>query len=189
VTRRKQAKKKTRKANLSLRAEPPPRFGTDGWRGVIARDFNRENATLVTRALARYLVEFEDIRRGVLVGYDTRFSADRFARTVAEVLTSVGLDVKLGSAPTPTPALSYAVKHQGAAAGIMLTASHNPPEWLGIKLKASFGGSAPQRAVGEIERRPEESRRGRIAAGHRPHARGRWRLPERAPERAQRTGS
>ena len=145
-------RKKSKTAALAVRAEPPPRFGTDGWRGVIARDFNRENATLVARALARYLVEFEDIRRSVVVGYDTRFGAGRFARTVSEVLTSVGIEVKLGSAPTPTPALSYAVKHHGAAAGIMLTASHNPPEWLGIKLKASFGGSAPPRAVGEIER-------------------------------------
>lgn len=128
------------------------RFGTDGWRGVIAREFNRENATLVARALARYLMEFEDLRRGVVVAYDTRFLADRFARTVSEVLTSVGVDVRLASAPTPTPALSFAVKHYSAAAGVMLTASHNPPDWLGIKLKGSFGGSASPRAVQEVER-------------------------------------
>jgi len=127
-------------------------FGTDGWRGVIARDFNRENVELVARALARYLVEFEDTRKGVFVAYDTRFAADRFARQVAEILTSVGVDVRLASGPTPTPALSYAVHHHGAAAGVMLTASHNPPEWLGIKLKAGYGGSASPRAVQEIER-------------------------------------
>ncbi len=133
-------------------AAPAIRFGTDGWRGVIGRDFNRENVDLVGRALARYLVQFEDLRKGVFVAYDTRFSADRFACRVAEVLTSVGVDVKLASAPTPTPALSYAVRHHGAAAGIMLTASHNMPEWLGIKLKAGYGGSASARAVREVER-------------------------------------
>lgn len=131
---------------------PTIRFGTDGWRGVIARDFNRENATLVARALARYLMEFEDSRRGVVVAYDTRFLADRYARLVSEVLTSVGIEVRLATAPTPTPALSFAVRHSGAAAGIMLTASHNTPEWLGVKLKASFGGSASPRAVREVER-------------------------------------
>ncbi|MCI0404324.1 MAG: phosphoglucomutase/phosphomannomutase family protein [Acidobacteria bacterium] len=133
-------------------AAPAIHFGTDGWRGIIARDFTRENVTLVARALARYLVEFEDIREGVIVGYDTRFAAGRFARQVAEILTSVGVDVRLASGPTPTPALSHAVRHYGAAAGVMLTASHNPPEWLGIKLKASYGGSASSRAVSEVER-------------------------------------
>jgi len=142
-----QMKRKSRKA-----PGPAISFGTDGWRGVLARDFTRENVELVARALARYLVEFEDIRRGVFVAYDTRFAADRFARQVAEVLTSVGVDVRLASGATPTPALSYAVAHQAAAAGVMLTASHNPPEWLGIKLKAAYGGSASPRAVREVER-------------------------------------
>jgi phosphomannomutase len=136
----------------SSASAPTLHFGTDGWRGVIARDFTRENATLVARALARYLVEFEDIRKGVVIGYDTRFLADRYARLVGEVLTSVGLQVRLAAAPAPTPAVSFAVRHQGAAAGIMLTASHNPPQWLGVKLKSSFGGSASPRAVREVER-------------------------------------
>ncbi|MGH9811676.1 MAG: phosphoglucomutase/phosphomannomutase family protein [Candidatus Acidiferrales bacterium] len=141
------------KTKLSRKAAAPTiHFGTDGWRGVIARDFTRENVELVARALARYLVEFEDIRKGVFVAYDTRFAADRFARQVAEILTSVGVDVRLASGPTPTPALSYAVRSQNAAAGVMLTASHNSPEWLGIKLKAGYGGSASPRAVQEIER-------------------------------------
>ncbi|MGH9788169.1 MAG: phosphoglucomutase/phosphomannomutase family protein [Candidatus Acidiferrales bacterium] len=142
----------TRRRRRKVAAGPAIHFGTDGWRGIIARDFNRENVELVARALARYLVEFEDIRKGVIVGYDPRFAADRFARQVAEVLTSVGAEVRLASAPTPTPALSYAVRHLGAAAGVMLTASHNPPEWLGIKLKAGYGGSASPRAVDEVER-------------------------------------
>ncbi|MGH9803838.1 MAG: phosphoglucomutase/phosphomannomutase family protein, partial [Candidatus Acidiferrales bacterium] len=140
---------------------PVIRFGTDGWRGVIARDFTRENVELVARALARYLVEFEDLRRGVVVGYDTRFRAGDFARQVAAVLTSVGVEVRLAAAPTPTPALSFAVRHFNAAAGVILTASHNPPDWLGIKLKAAYGGSASPRAVREVERfLAEPARRG-----------------------------
>ncbi|MFQ5695623.1 MAG: phosphoglucomutase/phosphomannomutase family protein, partial [Terriglobia bacterium] len=149
------AKKKPRRKRAGGRGrntQPAIRFGTDGWRGIIARDFTRENAELVARALARYLVEFEDSRRGVVVAYDTRFLAGRFARQVSEVLTSVGIAVRLADAPTPTPALSYAVRHLGACGGVMLTASHNPPPWLGIKLKAAFGGSASPRAVKEIER-------------------------------------
>ncbi len=133
-------------------------FGTDGWRGVIAREFTRENVERVARALARYLVEYEDLRRGVVVAYDTRFLAAQFARHVSEVLTSVGVNVRLAVAPTPTPALSYAVRSTGAAAGIMLTASHNSPQWLGLKLKASFGGSASARAVAEVERFLSEPR-------------------------------
>jgi len=142
-----QARRKSKHASA-----PAIHFGTDGWRGIIARDFTRENVELVARALARYLVEFEDLRKGVFVAYDTRFLADRFARQVAEVLTSVGVEVRLASGPTPTPALSYAVRHHGAAAGVMLTASHNPAKWLGIKLKAGYGGSASPRAMQEVER-------------------------------------
>lgn len=155
-------KKKPRQARGV--AAPAIRFGTDGWRGVIAREFTRENVELVARAVTRYLVEFEDLRRGVVVGYDTRFRAGDFARQVAEVLTSVGVDVRLAAAPTPTPALSFAVRRYNAAAGVILTASHNPPDWLGIKLKASYGGSASPRAVREVERfLAEPSRLPRVA--------------------------
>ena len=153
-TKRKPAQPTRTPRSKTSRRKPAPqiRFGTDGWRGVIARDFTLENVTLVTQAIARYLTEWEDTRRGVIVAYDTRFAAGRFARHVAEVLTSVGMDARLADAPTPTPALSYAVRSTGAAAGVMLTASHNPSEWLGIKLKAGFGGSASPRAVAEVER-------------------------------------
>ena len=143
---------RARKSKRAEKAVPAIRFGTDGWRGVLARDFTLENATLVARAVTRYLVEFEDLRRPVIIAYDTRFAAGRFARHIAEVLTSVGLRVQLADAPAPTPALSYAVRSTGAAAGIMLTASHNPPEWLGVKLKAGFGGSASPRVAAQIER-------------------------------------
>ncbi len=154
---------KTRKKKSAAPA-PAIRFGTDGWRGLIARDFTFENATRVARALAGWLAEFEDIRGGVVVAYDTRFAAGRFARRVAEVLTSVGAPVRLAAAPTPTPALSYAVRAGGAAAGVMLTASHNTYPWLGIKLKERYGGSASARAVKEVERcLADDSRLPRVA--------------------------
>jgi phosphomannomutase len=135
----------------SHHSSPKIRFGTDGWRGVIARDFTQENVILVARAIASYLNNPEDTHRGVIVAYDTRFLADRFARIVAEVLTSIGTRVDLATSPTPTPALSFAVRSRGAAAGVMLTASHNPAEWLGIKIKAAFGGSAPPDMVKKVE--------------------------------------
>ncbi len=128
------------------------RFGTDGWRGLIARDFTMENVTRVAGAITRTLIDNEDIRRGVLVAYDTRFGAGRFARRVAEVVSSAGIEAGLATQPTPTPALSFAVHERRAAAGIMLTASHNSAEWLGVKLKSSFGGSALPATVDEVER-------------------------------------
>lgn len=154
---------KTRKKKSAPLA-PAIRFGTDGWRGLIARDFTFENATRVARAFAAWLVEFEDLRRGVVVAYDTRFLADRFARRVAEVLTSIGAPVWLATAPTPTPALSFTVRARGAAAGVMLTASHNTYPWLGLKLKEGYGGSASSRAVKEVERcLADESRLPRVS--------------------------
>lgn len=128
------------------------RFGTEGWRGVIARDFTFANIRRVAAALARYFVEFEDVRAGVVVGYDNRFHSPEAADVVAEVLSGAGLRVWLAQAATPTPGVSYAIRHFGAAGAVMITASHNPPEWNGIKLKASYAGPASPRIVAEIER-------------------------------------
>ncbi|MBI4461888.1 MAG: phosphoglucomutase/phosphomannomutase family protein [Acidobacteria bacterium] len=128
------------------------RFGTDGWRGVIAEDFTFTNIRRVANAIARYFVECEDTRTGVVVGYDTRFHSPEAAATVADVLSSVGMPVYLADAVTPTPALSFAVRHRGTAGGVMVTASHNPPRWNGLKLKARYAGSASPRMVAEVER-------------------------------------
>ena len=144
--------KSRKKKRIAVTAPDEIRFGTDGWRGLIARDFTTENVTRVAGAITRTLIDNEDIRRGVLVAYDTRFGADRFARRVAEVVSSAGIEVGLATQPAPTPALSFAVHERQAAAGIMLTASHNSAEWLGIKLKSSFGGSALPTAVAEVEK-------------------------------------
>jgi alpha-D-glucose phosphate-specific phosphoglucomutase len=131
------------------------RFGTDGWRGVIAEDFTFANARIVAHAIARYVVRVEDARRGVLVGYDHRYASDRVAASVAEVISATGTPVWLADKPCPTPAISYLVRHRGAAGGIVITASHNPYRWNGIKYKASYGSSALPSIVAQIEQELE----------------------------------
>ncbi len=127
------------------------KFGTDGWRGIIADDFTFENVRRVARAIASYVLKYEDAQRGVFVGYDARFASPRAAQILAEVIATAGIPVKLANDYTPTPAVSYAVKHQGAAGGVMVTSSHNPWNWNGVKFKASFGGSATPAIMKKIE--------------------------------------
>src|SRR6202521_4692620 len=127
------------------------RFGTDGWRGVIAEDFTFANARIVAHAIARYVIRGEDARKGVIVGYDHRYASDTVARHVAEVLSSTGTPVWLTDRPCPTPAVSYLVRERGAAGGVVVTASHNPYQWNGIKYKASYGSSASPAIVAQIE--------------------------------------
>ncbi|HET9742745.1 MAG TPA: phosphoglucomutase/phosphomannomutase family protein [Terriglobales bacterium] len=119
----------------------PIKFGTDGWRGVIADDYTFENVRRAASAIGNYVVKQEDSSRGVVVGYDTRFGSRMFARAVAETLSQAGLQVRLANDYTPTPALSFGVKHFQAAGGVMITSSHNPWNWNGVKYKASYGGS------------------------------------------------
>jgi alpha-D-glucose phosphate-specific phosphoglucomutase len=129
------------------------KFGTDGWRGVIALDFTFSNVEIVTQAIADYVQSQKPASRGVLIGYDTRFLADQFALRVSDVLAANGFQVSLMDRPFPTPYVSFEVKRQGLAGGVMVTASHNPPEFCGIKFKAPFGGSATPAIVNEIESR------------------------------------
>jgi alpha-D-glucose phosphate-specific phosphoglucomutase len=128
------------------------KFGTDGWRGVIAEDFTFANARIVAQAVARYVGRCEDARKGVIVGYDHRFASDGIAITVAEVLSSSGTPVWLTDKPCPTPAVSLLVRQRTAAGGVMITASHNPYQWNGIKYKASYGSSALPSIVAQIEK-------------------------------------
>src|SRR5215475_5708560 len=128
------------------------KFGTDGWRGIIAEDFTFANARIVAQAIARYVVRGEDPRKGVLIGYDHRFASDRIASTVAETISSTGTPVWLADKPCPTPAISLLVRQRGAAGGIVVTASHNPYRWNGIKYKASYGSSALPSIVAQIEK-------------------------------------
>jgi len=128
------------------------KFGTDGWRGVIADDYTFANVRKVTQAIARYVVRCERPETGVLVGYDTRYGSENFARAAAEVVSSTGTPVWLAEQACPSPAISLLVRLRGAAGGIMITASHNPYRWNGIKFKASYGSSASPAIVAQIEK-------------------------------------
>jgi alpha-D-glucose phosphate-specific phosphoglucomutase len=127
------------------------RFGTDGWRGVIADDYTFENVRRVAGAIAAYVLKNEDPASGLVIGYDTRFGSRRFAQAAAEVLASAGIPIRIANDYTPTPALSYAVKNLGTAGGVMITSSHNPWDWNGVKFKATYGGSATPAIIKEIE--------------------------------------
>ena len=127
------------------------KFGTDGWRAIIADDFTFDNVRRVAGAIASYVLKHEDPSRGLIVGYDTRFLSRLFAQRAAEVLTDAGIPVKLADDDVPTPAVSFAVKNTGAAGGVMITSSHNPFNWNGVKFKAKFGGSATPAIMKIIE--------------------------------------
>ena len=127
------------------------RFGTDGWRGVIAENFTTANVRKVATAIARYVIRAEKPQNGVLVGFDSRFGGPLFARAAAEAVAATGTPVWLSEAPCPSPALSLLVRQREAAGGIMITASHNPAKWNGVKYKASYGSSALPGIVAEIE--------------------------------------
>jgi alpha-D-glucose phosphate-specific phosphoglucomutase len=127
------------------------KFGTDGWRGVIADDYTFENVRRVGNAIAHYVHKNEDVSKGLVVGYDTRFQSRNFAEAIAQTLAAAGIPIRLSDDYTPTPALSYAVKNLGAAGGVMITSSHNPFNWNGVKYKAGYGGSATPAIIHSIE--------------------------------------
>jgi len=127
------------------------KFGTDGWRGVIADDFTFDNVRRVAGAIASYILQNEDAGQGVVVGYDTRFASKLAAHVAGEVIGAAGIPVTLASDYTPTPAISLAVKQQHAAGGVVITSSHNPWNWNGVKFKAKFGGSATPAIMKKVE--------------------------------------
>ncbi|MBM3139987.1 MAG: phosphoglucomutase/phosphomannomutase family protein [Chloroflexi bacterium] len=127
------------------------KFGTDGWRAVIADDYTFDNVRLVSQSLAEYLKRHELAGRGVAIGYDTRFLSGSFAGATAEVMAGNEIRAWLSDGFVPTPALSLAVREHKAGAGAMITASHNPARWNGFKIKPHFGGSAPPEVTAEIE--------------------------------------
>ncbi len=147
-------------------------FGTDGWRAVISDEFTFENVRRVAQAIAEVLLEKgatdasvqPEQRPLAVVGFDTRFLSDRYAAAVSEVLAANGLRVALARADAPTPAVSYAIPALGAVGGVMITASHNPPRYNGIKLKSAFGGSAPVSDTRRVEARLGAN----LAAGREP---------------------
>ncbi|MGQ9863623.1 MAG: phosphoglucomutase/phosphomannomutase family protein [Bacteroidia bacterium] len=126
------------------------RFGTDGWRAVIAKEFTFTNVERVVEATAHWLKQKYPLPK-VMVGYDCRFMADEFARFAAQKFASMGVKVYLSPKFVSTPMVSYAVVAHQAHLGVVLTASHNPPTYLGYKLKAPYGGPAPVEILQEIE--------------------------------------
>jgi len=130
------------------------KFGTDGWRAVIAEEFTFANLERVAQASADYwnAEAAGGTDKKIIIGYDRRFLSDQFARRASEVAAANGFEVLLTNAPTPTPAVSFAVKQNNACGGIMITASHNPPSFNGFKLKAHYGGSADSAICQAVEK-------------------------------------
>ena len=131
----------------------PIKFGTDGWRGIIAQDFTFDNVRACAQGVADYLKGAGLAGRGLIIGYDTRFASEDFARAAAEVAAGNGIRVYLCPKATPTPVISYGVLAQKTGGAIIITASHNPANWNGFKYKNEQGASAPPRVTTEIEKR------------------------------------
>jgi phosphomannomutase len=129
----------------------PIKFGTDGWRGVIAADFTFERVAKLAPLCATVLRESNPNSNLMIVGYDRRFMAEDFARLTAETLQESGFDVLLSDSFAPTPAFSWAAKAHNALGALVLTASHNPAKYLGLKVKGSFGGSVSEDVTAKIE--------------------------------------
>ncbi|MFH1542481.1 MAG: phosphoglucomutase/phosphomannomutase family protein [bacterium] len=128
------------------------KFGTDGWRAKIAEDFTFDNVALVTEAFIGWLKEKGLDKNGVAVGYDNRFQSESFANVAAKVCSGAGIKTFLSDRAIGSPVLSYTVNNQKLGAGIMITASHNPPDWNGFKIKENFGGSAFPETTKAIEK-------------------------------------
>ena len=140
------------------------RFGTDGWRAVISETFTFHNLRLLSQAIAD-LVQDDNGESDphVVIGYDTRFLSDRYATEVARVMAGNGIRAVLANGDAPTPAISFATRHTGAAVGVMITASHNAPRYNGVKLKATYGGAITHEKARRVEvylRHNEERVRG-----------------------------
>lgn len=132
------------------------KFGTSGWRGIIAEDFTFEGVRVVTQAIADYLKAHHEDKKGVIVGHDTRFLGDRFALEVVRILAGNGIKSFVAQGPTPTPVISFEILRRKTGGGINITASHNPPEYSGLKFSSSSGEPALPNITKEIEKRANE---------------------------------
>ena len=135
------------------------KFGTDGWRGVIAADFTFDNVRLCTEGVVRYLRQRGLAERGLVVGYDTRFASEAFALAVAETAAGRGVTTYLSDRAAPTPVVTFNVIDRNAGGAVIITASHNPPSWNGFKFKPEYAGSASPDVTDAIERLIEEAAR------------------------------
>lgn len=129
----------------------PIKFGTDGWRAIIAADYTFANVRICAQATAMYLHDAGLASRGVVVGYDTRFASEDFAAAAAEVLAANGITVHLASQPAPTPVIGYAILTHEAGGAVIITASHNPAAYNGFKIRTEYAGSAPPGVLERIE--------------------------------------
>lgn len=132
------------------------KFGTDGWRAVIARDYTFKNLSKVTQATARWISEENITENGVIIGYDGRFMGREFSEYVSCVFAAMGIPVRISDTMAPTPSVSWAALEEDAV-GIVITASHNPPVYNGFKIKAPFGGPATPAQIDEVEKRIDEA--------------------------------
>lgn len=163
-------RRRLNKSFMSINRKHNIVFGTDGWRGVIGRDFTFENVKIVACAVARYLLspdrkkldiykikcrnykyKYQPAKNGIIIGYDARFLSDKFAKTCAEVISSFKIPVYLTDSISPTPAVSLAVKEKKCAGAIIITASHNPYEYNGIKFKPEYASSATPEVMQAIQ--------------------------------------
>ena len=133
------------------------KFGTDGWRGITARDFTFQNVALCAQGVASYLKEEGLASRGLVVGYDTRFASEDFASEVAQVMAGNGVKTYLSDKPSPTPVVSYNILVRKAAGAVIITASHNPPQWNGFKYRPEYAGSATPEIIARLEQGIQEA--------------------------------
>jgi len=128
------------------------RFGTDGWRGIIAEDFTFNNVRICSQGIANHLTRKGLNQRGLIIGYDTRFASEDFAAAAAEVIAGNGIRTHLCLKPAPTPVISYTVTATKAAGAIIITASHNPGQWNGFKYRSKEGASVSDKVISEVEK-------------------------------------
>src|ERR1039457_4803939 len=133
------------------------KFGTDGWRGVIAEDFTFENVRRVAQATADYWNSLVGTQKAAIVGYDNRFLSETYAKLVCEVLAANGIKALYPPLAVPTPAVSFAVRDRALCGAVMITASHNPPQFNGYKLKAHYAGPADPEICAQVEERVDRS--------------------------------
>lgn len=133
------------------RLSSPIKFGTDGWRGLIADDFTFANVRICAQAVSQYLKDCGMAERGLVVGFDTRFGSEEFAEAVAEVAAGNGIRVYLCDHPAPTPVIGYSILDLKAGGSAVITASHNPRQWNGFKFRPEYAGSAPPEVIAQIE--------------------------------------
>lgn len=128
-------------------------FGTSGWRAILCEDFTFENVKTVIQAIADNLIAAGEAHKGIVIGSDTRFMGGRFVEEAARVFAGAGIHAYICDRDTPTPVISYEILRRGTAGGVNFTASHNPPEYNGVKFSPSWGGPALPETTKDIENR------------------------------------